>query len=155
MNTGNDPLADLRPLHTPAPIDWWPPAPGWWLLLALLLSLGAALWWYRRRTALRRAALNELQRLERNVADDHQLSAALNLLLRRVALARFPRRQVAALSGEEWLRFLDAQARVTGFVSGPGRVLATAPFAPSCELERAAVLELARRWIRAVCGHRP
>lgn len=151
MNTvpGNDPLAALRPLHPPAPIDWWPPAPGWWLLAAVLLLLSALAWWYQRRTALRRAALGELRRLERNEPDATRLATGVNQLLRRVALARFPRRQVAALSGDAWLRFLDAHAGGTEFSSGPGKVLATAPFAPVCQLERTALLALARQWIRA------
>jgi len=149
MNTGADPLAALRPLHLPAPVDWWPPAPGWWALAAVVLTVPVVIWWYRRHTALRRAALAELRRLERSAADDGRLSASVNRLLRRVALARYPRAQVAGLSGEDWLQFLDAQARVKGFCRGPGRVLVTAPFAPACALERGALLELVRQWIRA------
>lgn len=153
--TGNDPLAALRPLHPPAPVDWWPPAPGWWALAAVLLMLLGLAWWYHRRTALRRAALGELRQLERFEADATRLAAGVNQLLRRVALACFPRTQVAALSGETWLRFLDTHAGGAGFCAGPGRVLATAPFARVCELERTALLTLARQWIRAACRRQP
>jgi len=155
MSGGADPLAALRPLHPPAPVDWWPPAPGWWALTVLLLGLLGLAWWQYRRTALRRVALAELHRLERSAPDDSRLSAGVNQLLRRVALACFSRRQVAGLSGEAWLQFLDAQARVKGFHSGPGRVLATGPFAPACALDRGALLELARQWILAACRRRP
>jgi hypothetical protein len=149
-----DPLAALRPLHPPAPIDWWPPAPGWWALGALLLvSMGWAIW-YRKRSALRRAALTELRRLAQDEPDDTRLSAGVNQLLRRVALAYFPHKQVAGLSGKAWLEFLEAQAKCTGFVGGPGRVLATAPYAVAVQLDRAALLELARRWIYANCRGR-
>ena len=147
-----DPLASLRPLHPPAPVEWWPPAPGWWVLAALLLVLLGLVWWHRRRTALRRAALLELAQLERSEPDDTRLAIGVNQLLRRVALACFPRRQVAALSGEAWLRFLDSEAGGTGFCAGPGRLLATAPFAPVTRLERAALLALAQQWIRKACG---
>lgn len=153
--TGNDPLAALRPLHTPAPVDWWPPAPGWWVLAALLLALAGLTWWYRRRTALRRAALSELRQLERFEPDATRLASGVNQLLRRVALACFPRRQVAALSGEAWLRFLDTHAGGAGFCTGPGRVLATAPFARDCTLKRTALLTLARQWIRGACRRQP
>jgi hypothetical protein len=130
-------------------VDWWPPAPGWWALAALLLlAMGWGYWQYRR-SALRRVALKELGRLARAEPDDGRLSAALNQLLRRVALACFAREQVAGLSGEAWLEFLDAQAQVKGFVAGPGRVLATAPYAMRCTLDRAALIALARQWIQA------
>lgn len=155
MSVADDPLAALRPLHPPAPVEWWPPAPGWWVLGVLLLALLGLAWWYHRTSAVRRAALAELQRLERTVPDDTRLTIGVNRLLRRVALACFPRRQVAALCGEAWLRFLDAQAGGGGFCAGPGRVLATAPFAPVCNLERAALIALVRKWIRTVCRRRP
>ena len=153
--TNNDPLAALRPLHPPAPVDWWPPAPGWWVLAVLLLVLTGLGWWYHRRTALRRAALKELRQLERNETDATRLASGVNQLLRRVALACFPRRQVAALSGAAWLRFLDTSSGGTGFCSGPGRVLATAPFARESRLERTALLALARQWIHVACRRQP
>jgi Domain of unknown function (DUF4381) len=147
----NDPLAGLHPLHLPPAVGWWPPAPGWWLLALLCLLAAAAGWWSYRRSALRRVALAELQRID-SAADNTHLAAELNRLLRRVALARFPRDQVAALSGEEWLRFLESQ--VAGFVSGPGQVLATGPYAPDCRIDRAALLGLAQQWIRRSCRRR-
>ena len=32
-------LEQLAPLREPAPITWWPPAPGWWLLGVLMMAL--------------------------------------------------------------------------------------------------------------------
>ncbi|HBO11672.1 MAG TPA: DUF4381 domain-containing protein, partial [Halieaceae bacterium] len=99
-----DPLEALHPLRTPPPVDAWPPAPGWWLLAALLLAALAALGFlalrtWRRRAHLR-AARRELAALRARFADDPAaLTAATNALLKRVALARYPRRETAALSG--------------------------------------------------------
>ena len=152
MNPGDDPLASLRPLHPPEAVGWWPPAPGWWLLGGLLLVTLGVVWWYHRRFALRRAALTELRELVRLEPDDTRLSAGVNQLLRRVALASFPRSHVAGLSGEAWLQFLDSSSRDRGFSHGPGQVLATGPFAPACILDRAALIDLARRWIQINTG---
>lgn len=151
----SDPLAALRPLHVPAPVDWWPPAPGWWLLAAVILMLVPGLvWWYRRRWWLRRAAVAELRQLARTANDDRRLAAGVNQLLRRVALACFPRRQVAALSGEAWLGFLDAHADTAEFTTGPGRVLLTAPYQPDAQVDRDALLALTQRWIQRQRGSR-
>ena len=107
-----DPLTQLRDYHLPDPVSWWPPAPGWWLLaLLLLLALAAVLRLLRRRRRLapRRSAQRELQALKNahsTDGDDTALVQGLSRLLRRFALARFPRKQVAGLTGEAWLRFL-------------------------------------------------
>ena len=34
-----DPLAQLRDIHLPGPVESWPPAIGWWILLAIILLL--------------------------------------------------------------------------------------------------------------------
>jgi len=57
MNPGSE--LPLRDIHLPAPLSWWPPAPGWWLLLTLLVAialLGGYLLHRYRRNALQRAA---------------------------------------------------------------------------------------------------
>jgi hypothetical protein len=82
----------LRDIHLPAPVSWWPLAPGWWVSLALLLVSGVLLaWWWRgaptRRA--RRAALDELAAIESDFArhnDGHACAKALSRLLRRLAL---------------------------------------------------------------------
>ena len=40
---------ELRDIHLPEPISWWPIAPGWWLLLALILALIAFAFFARKR----------------------------------------------------------------------------------------------------------
>jgi hypothetical protein len=109
-----DPLAQLHPLREPLPVGWWPPAPGWWLLAVLLLVLALALAWYLlrryRARAYRRGALAQLARLQatyRQHGDALQFIAQTNALLKSVALVSYPRREVAASSGADWLAFLN------------------------------------------------
>lgn len=169
-----DPLAGLRDWHLPEPVSWWPPAPGWWLVagLGLALAVIAVHCWRkrRRRTAPVRAALAELAVLRSRFAqepDGRRFAAAVSVLLRRLALARYPRDQVAGLAGRQWLDFLDRTGGAGGFTQGPGQILAELPYRRSGEDDRdpgrrpirdsegAGLAELAHRWIRANRGPRP
>ncbi|MCP5163913.1 MAG: DUF4381 domain-containing protein [Pseudomonadales bacterium] len=113
-----DPLAALHPLREPSPIGWWPPAPGWWAvagvcLLALLL-LGYVLWRRYRANAYRRKALARLEQLwleQRRQPDLPRFLGELNTLLKAVAITAYPRRELAACSGDKWLAFLNASLR--------------------------------------------
>ena len=72
-----NPLDQLRDIHLPEPISWWPPAPGWWILA---LASSVLLAWllrflYRRYKAkhYRRQALAQLKELqELHAASDSQ-----------------------------------------------------------------------------------
>jgi hypothetical protein len=142
-------LSQLRDIHLPPPVSWWPPAPGWWALLALALiaaGLSYAIYLRRRRGRWRALALEELARL-RGAAPQLVLSE-LSVLMRRVAISRFPRREVAALTGEAWLSFLDRSLGGTEFRSGAGRVLLSGPYVRDMDRDTEALLNLCERWIR-------
>src|SRR5262245_13539407 len=153
-------LDNLRDIVEPASIPWWPPAPGVWLLLALVavwLVAGLGLWWVRwRRQAYRRAGLQELRGIAARLAAASERAAALvdlAALLKRVALVAYAREQVAALSGNAWLTFLDRTGGTAQFTQGPGAVLAEVSSRPSLgsALDTAQVTALvatARDWIR-------
>ena len=149
-----DPLADLRGWHLPESVSWWPPAPGWWVLALMALVLTALLirWLVlrRRRGAAARAAARELDALQARLVQDGDRAAfvqGLSRLLRRFAVARFPRREVAGLTGERWLVFLDTHGGGWAFRTGVGRVLADGPYRPVAEVPAEALAALARQWI--------
>jgi hypothetical protein len=144
-------LSQLRDIHMPAPVSWWPPAPGWWVVLALLLivaGLGYALYRRRRRNRWRGSALTELARLRAAPAEG--LLRDLSVLLRRVAISRFPRHDVAALTGEAWLAFLDRTlGEGVAFQSEVGRALLSAPYGRSdADVDAGPLLDLCERWIK-------
>ncbi|PRY26803.1 uncharacterized protein DUF4381 [Aliiruegeria haliotis] len=135
----------LKPIPEPEPISMWPATDAWiWLGLAVLglLGWGAHILWRRwQANAYRRAALAELEA----AGED---PAAIAAVLRRTALAAFPRAEVASLVGPDWLAFLDATSS-GGFSTELGTLLTRAPYSPqpgSPDLAR-----LARGWVR---GHR-
>ena len=98
---------DLRDIHLPDGLPWWPLAPGWWLLALLLILLCAGIWWYLRwrRQPLKQASLRELTRLRDAFsagASRPQMLAEISALLRRVAISRYGRKYAAGLTGEAW-----------------------------------------------------
>lgn len=147
-----DLLAQLRDIHLPADPGMWPPAPGWWVVAALLAALlGVVVLrvvrrWHHAR--FERRVLAELTALETR-ATGAELAAEVSALLKRVALRRFPRREVAPLTGLAWLAFLDRTGGDGRFSDGPGRVLSFAPFAPRPEVDGPALIDLGRTWIRS------
>ena len=146
------PLADLRDIHLPAEVSWWPPAAGWWVLTALLLLGAWALSKYLRAPGrrTRRLALKELARLERSFAQDQDTRAllgAVSQLVRRYALACFPRAQVAGLEGERWLDFLDRSGATSAFSRGPGAALADARYQPNPDVDTVGLLAVTKAWI--------
>lgn len=125
----------LRDLHLPEAVGWWPLAPGWWFLIALAVA-GLVYLLYRqflrwRRNAARRAALSELSDLRRAYeagADAPSLARALSTLLRRGMLAYAPRSEMAGLTGERWLEWLDSGLDDRPFSEGSGRELGSLPY---------------------------
>lgn len=101
-----DSALNLAPLDLPAEPGWWPlPASAWILLggLVLVVQLWLGYRYYQGR--FKRKALRLISQLE-----SQPDLPALDSLLRRIALTYYPRNQVAGLSGEAWLAWLDVQA---------------------------------------------
>lgn len=155
MQQAMDPLAQLRDIHQPAMIDAWPPAPGWWLLAALGLAAISALiaWAWRswRTNQYRREALRELNLLLESwqeTADDAAYLQSIQLLLKRVALSRFPREDVASLTGEAWLQFLDRSTDSHDFSMGETEVLVDGNYRTDASINVEAIQAAAIQWIR-------
>ena len=155
MNPVADPLAALRDIHLPSTPAFWPPAPGWWLLALLVLALSVFIGVlivrrYRRQRPLKEL-LAALERVETGTDPQVRLAAVqeMSMLLRRFALLQFGRRRVAGLQGDAWLAFLDQTggSRVR-FSEGPGRLIASAPYAPAADIEVAPLREAIGTWAK-------
>jgi len=150
-------MLQLKDIHLPLSPDMWPPAPGWWVLAAA--ALGFLVWvivqLYRlwRRHRLQKEILTSLDALQLH-SDEQipQFLAEISVLLRRVAMMKFPRQQVAALTGTGWLSFLDLHGGDGEYSNGAGSVLADGPYAryskAGNQVDKAALLSLTRKWIK-------
>ncbi|NJN47629.1 MAG: DUF4381 domain-containing protein [Candidatus Competibacteraceae bacterium] len=149
MSTSNDPasLQNLVDIVVPPPVPWWPLAPGWyWLAAFIVLGMAWLLWRVfcrYRADAYRRAALAEFAGLTD--------LTVLPELLKRTALAVFPRERVAALSGPDWWAFLDQTNDGNAFSNTAGPLLDRMAYDPETPLdtaERECVLNAAEGWLR-------
>jgi len=132
----------IRDLHLPEAIAWWPLAPGWWVVIALIV-LGVSLLFrhflrIRAHGAARRHALRRLNELTADFEQHHDavaFSSHLSELLRRTMLAYAPRHDVAGLTGDEWLAWLDRDLDQPRFQGEAGRKLLELPYrAPGDEV---------------------
>ncbi|MFT6420574.1 MAG: hypothetical protein ACJA05_000083 [Porticoccus sp.] len=115
-----DPLSQLRDIHLPDPIGWWPPAPGWWLLALLLLSaMTYCLWRLKKRhqdNRYRREALHCLAELKQSLAEQPlEYCHAMLALLRRTAKTAYPDQALESELTPALLQRLNQQCRRTLF----------------------------------------
>jgi hypothetical protein len=107
-----DPLAQLRDIHLPDPISWWPLAPGWWLLAIIGIAgsviAGRLLVKRYKNRSYRRQALAQLKRLDHS--DCQQRLIAVFELLRQVALSAYPQGNFASLAPNEFVHFLQSSS---------------------------------------------
>ena len=154
MNSQPDPLSDLRDIHLPDPVSWWPPALGWWMVFGLgIVLIVLAVWGYRRlRTPISyRSARHELKGLREAYAanrQDHKLVTGLSVLLRRYAMALYGREQVAGLTGQQWLNFLDKTGNTNTFTHGVGNVLASLPYGSRESANGDELLFVVEQWLK-------
>ena len=157
-------LNQLRDIHLPEAVSWWPPAPGWWAVLAAAILLPLLIMllrrWLRNRRWRReaRAAIAQLkQQHSQRPETGQEVVERLSVLMRRIATTRFPAAEVASLSGDQWLQFLDRHSkRGNEFQQGAGRLLADAPYRNRHvnipEVEQ--LLKLCEHWVTALPGGR-
>ena len=154
MPTSNSPLQELRDVHLPDPIALWPPAPGWWVLSGLVVIGAIVFLWirmYRRRTRARRLAITELGAIKQHYdthRDDQWLVQRLSAIVRRYAIATFPRTEVAGLVGISWLQFLNRTGQTNQFTDGIGHLLSSGPYRPESAVSAAELVPLVDHWIR-------
>jgi hypothetical protein len=146
-------LDRLHDIATPPTVPWWPPALGWFVVAGIALAaLGLVAWlgivrWQHSR--YRREALSELDRIARDPRASSSVAHVAELV-KRVALAAYPRDRVASLTGDAWLAFLDATGGTDAFTRGAGRVLKDAAYRKEAVGNRSDFVNLAgvvRQWI--------
>jgi hypothetical protein len=145
-----DLISLLDDIQAPEPISYFPVTPIWtWIfsitaLLALFLLFKAWKQWQRER--YRKIACDELTYTAHIKGSAYAMR--VSQILKWTALAAYPRKRVASLEGEEWLRFLDSTSEGLEFTQGVGQLLAASQYQRNANVDEAVLGVLAKKWIR-------
>ena len=110
----NPMLEQLRDIHLPDAVSWWPIAWPWWLMLVLLIALICFAIYYRKKNAWRTKALTLLNNFDNSDSVQHAMNC--NRLLKQICFNKIDR-SCASLSGIAWLSHLDKHVRTPVFTS--------------------------------------
>ena len=153
--SAENPLANLKDIHLPPAVSWWPPAPGWWILMVVfVLLIFLCAWWLYRRYERGRPRIEAL-RILKDLQVKHDKSPValktlrtLSQLLRRTALSFYQQEEVASLHGEEWLKFLDKTGQTTEFTRGVGKIFGTNLYQPEPDFDIEVLFPLVNKWVK-------
>ena len=127
MDTSNNPLAELKDIHLPDSVSIFPLTIGWYILIVLLIiGIALFLWWRLKVRKQRKQTLkiNQLlDEIESRCTDTANTIGEVSILLKRVAVTKFPKHDIHKLFGERWLAFLDKTGKTNNFTVGAGRSL--------------------------------
>jgi hypothetical protein len=145
-------------LIEPPPVKFSFDAPGWYVTGALLiiLVLVAAIFWYRhyKRNRYRAAALVQLAKKEALLIPQQQYDALVyesDLLLKRIAMKKYGRDNVAGLTSLEWVNYINQTWKEKSFNNAEAQLLKHNVYAFSNNIskeEAEAFVEKSKRWIR-------
>ena len=120
-------LSGLRDIHLPEIPSVWPLPMRFWIALFILFLcafLCRFLWWYIHRITAKKYANNEVESLTSMFrGNNYKIALEICLLLRRIAVMKFGRENVAGLSGNKWRRFLEKTVKKQVFSGEAGDIV--------------------------------
>lgn len=150
--------AELRDIHLPDPVSWWPLAPGWWILLLLIIILlvTAKIFIPKiinkiKHQPARKLAIDEFKHLKAQYLsqkNEQVLIQELSKLLRRICMTYESRQKTAGLTGQAWIEKLNSINPTITFSDEFAQVLLTAPYKKHCEFDTQALLTQSEKWIQ-------
>ena len=145
----------LRDVHLPQAISWWPPAVGWWILLVLIIALLTLLSWrtvrHIRQNRYRKLAQTELQKSylqwQQNADTTSYLQGA-NAILKRILIHLEGATLVPSATGEVWVAMLNSYVHQP-LSEASSQALAKGSYQPNPDADIAELHQQLSNWIRA------
>ena len=141
-------LSGLRDIHLPIEPNLWPLAMGWHILIwgILLCFLIFFVLWRIHCNRPLPYALRELEKIRKMSGNQLKI---LSQLLKRVAMAKYGRKEIAPLTEDSWQEFL-LSAAPNILTQEQAQLLAFSVYAPDKQINDANLYKNARLWIKAV-----
>ncbi len=149
-------LQHLKDIHLPQPIHTWPIAPGWIIVYLIIFLLFSCTFYFLYKLMRNRHtvkfALTKLNKLQQQMQENPNINAAaeISTLLRRTALYYFPREDIAGLSGNRWLEFLNRSGKTIKFTQKDGGLLTDAPYQKNNITDSTPLFVLTRNWLKVI-----
>lgn len=147
-------LSGLKDIHLPALPPLWPlPAVFWIVLTALICCIFLARWAWIKKHELtaRKYANREVESItNRFRGNSYKTATELSLLMRRIALMKYTRGDVSALTGKTWRQFLEKTTKKPVFKGEAGDIVETVMFIPPDQFKYkdiAPLVAAAKEWI--------
>jgi hypothetical protein len=153
---GQTQQAELRDIHLPAEVSWFPPAIGWWIALALIIGTITLIYKAYKKQLARKAAmpinwrpalqdeLSQIQAQFESSQDQQQLAIELSQLLRKTVINENPAQasQLAGLTGTAWLAALDQHFGYGTVFSQSATALTEAPYNPKVQFNADSLIKM-------------
>ena len=144
----------LRDVHLPDAISWWPLAWGWWVLLVIVLCAVSVLVWQIKRSInknrYRGLAITELESVIAQWREDDNSIAYLqsaNSVLKRAVLHTSQDSSLTTTSGKTWVGLLH-QWSPKALSEVSQNALAYECYQPSCDTDINSVHTELVRWLK-------
>jgi hypothetical protein len=149
---------ELKDIHLPDPISWWPLAPGWWILLILVIALTVLSYIFIPKLLKKishqpaaKLAMTEFKIIQQQHRAQHNkrlLVQSLSVLLRRICMTYDSRQNIASLTGQAWIDKLNNLNPQQRFSAELIEVLLTAPYQQHSEFNAEQLLNQCESWIK-------
>ncbi len=159
MNLPSQSPANLRDIHLPDAISWWPPAIGWWILLALIILAFIFIpKLYRRMayTPLKKVANNTFQNIVDKYNESNNNSNFVNetsQFLRQTAMSYCGREEIAQLTGDQWVQALNNITEQDHFNDNIKQSLLNAPYQKNINIDVELLIESVQNWLSDLPKH--
>ena len=147
----NPALNDLKDIHLPDPVSWWPMAPGWWLLITLLLLILTVGFYYWRlwhhSLRYKKSAIKILTTAFQSNSDDLNFLNDCATITRRLTLSIQSKKATpinyAGLQGKEWQQVLQQH-----MPEPQAELLTTGRYQAYPSIDRTSLYNSVKQWLK-------